>query len=68
MGFCDSQKSRKGDITYFCERTGRIFREDIKIYELYIRKDFYPEPEKKIMIHACTIAGRIKPIERERYR
>ena len=29
MGFCDSQKSPKDDITYFCERTGRIFREDI---------------------------------------
>ena len=45
-GFCDSRKSRKGDITYFCERTGRIFREDIKVCKLYIRKDFCPEPEK----------------------
>ena len=39
LGFCDSQKSRKGDITYFCERTGWIFRED---------KDFCAEPEKII--------------------
>ena len=45
-GFCDSQKSRKGDITYFCERTERIFREDIKVSKLYIRKDFCPEPKK----------------------
>ena len=42
----NSQKSLKGDITYFCERTGRIFREDIKVCKLYIRKDFCPEPEK----------------------
>ena len=43
-----TQKSRKGDITYFCERTGRIFREDIKIKvcKIYIHKDFCPEPKK----------------------
>ena len=46
MGFCDSQKLRKSDITYFCERTGRISREDIKVCKLYIRKDFCPEPGK----------------------
>ena len=29
----------------FCERNGRIFREDIKLCKMYIRKDFCPEPE-----------------------
>ena len=67
VGFCDSQKSRKGDITYFCERTGRILREDIKVCKLYIRKDSWAEPEFVFMIHACTISGRLKPIEKERY-
>ena len=43
-GFCDSQKSMKGDITYFCERIGRIFREDI--YQLDTRKDSRAEPKK----------------------
>lgn len=46
MGLCDSQKQRKGDITYFCDRTERIIREDIKVSKLYIRKDFCPEPKK----------------------
>ena len=32
-----------GDIAYFCERTGRILREDIKVYKLYIRKDSQAE-------------------------
>ena len=48
MGFYDPQKSRKGDITYFYERTGRIFREDIKVYKMYTPKDFYPEPKNII--------------------
>ena len=52
MGFCDSRKSRKGDITYFCERTGRIFSEDIKVCKIYIRKDFCPEPKRKISLFA----------------
>ena len=44
-GCCYSQNSRKGNITYFCERTGRIFSEDIKVRKLYgIRKDFCIEP------------------------
>ena len=46
--FCDSQKSRKGGITYVCERTGRIFREDIKVCKTNIAKDFCPEPKKTI--------------------
>ena len=46
--FCDSQKSRKGDITYIFERTGRIFKEDIKVYKMYIHKDFCAEPEEII--------------------
>ena len=33
------------EITYFCERTGKIFREDIKVCKMYIRK----------LIYACTI-------------
>ena len=37
--FCDSQKSRRGDITYFWERTGRILREDIKVCKLYIHNN-----------------------------
>ena len=44
--FCDSQMLRKGDITYFCEITGRMFREDIKVHKLYIHKDFCAELEK----------------------
>ena len=67
MGLCDSQKQRKGDITYFCDRTERIFREDIKVSKLYIRKDFCPEPKKKFMICACTTFPTFKLIETERY-
>ena len=48
MGFYDSQKSRKGDITYFCEKTGWIFREDIEVCKMYIHKDLCAEPEKII--------------------
>ena len=39
MGFYGSQQSRKGDITYFGERTGRILRENIEVCNLHIRKD-----------------------------
>ena len=42
--FCDFRKSRKGDITYVCARTGRISREDIKVCVLYIRKNSRAEP------------------------
>ena len=50
VGFCDFRKSRKGDITYFCERTGRILREDIEVCNLYIRKNSRAEPEKIISL------------------
>ena len=56
---CDSQKSRKGDITYFCERTGRILRVDIKVCKLYIRNYSRAVQKNKFMIYECTIAGRI---------
>ena len=32
-----TQKLLEGGITYFCERAGRIFREDIKVYKMYVR-------------------------------
>ena len=67
MGLCDSQESQKCDITYFCERTGRIFREDIKVCKLYIRKGFCPEPKNNFMICGCTIFPTFKLIEMERY-
>ena len=55
MGLCDSQKLWKGDITYFCERTGRIFKENTIVCKFYMHKDFCAEP-KKFMIYACTIS------------
>ena len=60
--------SRKGDIIYFCEITGRMFREDIKVHKLYIHKDFCAELEKKFTIYACTIFPTFKLIETEMYR
>ena len=48
MEFCDSRKSWKGDIIYFCERTGGILREDIKVCNLFIRKNSRAEPDKII--------------------
>jgi len=39
-------KSHRREITYFYERTGRIFREDIKVCKMYIMKNFCPEPKK----------------------
>ena len=36
----------KGDIACFCDRTGRILREDIKVCTFYIRKHSRAEPEK----------------------
>ena len=47
-GFCNYQKSRKGDMTYFCERTGRIVIEDIKVCNMYIHTYFCPDPEQII--------------------
>ena len=41
-----TQKLLEGGITYFCERTGRIFREDIKICKVNIRKNFRAEKRK----------------------
>ena len=40
--------SKVADIRYFCERTGRIFREDIKVCKMYIHTDFCSDPEKMI--------------------
>ena len=45
------------EIKYFCENTGRIFREDIKVCKMYIRE----------LIYACTILSTFKLIELERY-
>ena len=60
VGFYDSQKSRKGDIIIVCERTIRIFREDIKLCKIYVHKDFCAEPEKIILARdknpsVCTV-------------
>ena len=47
------------DITYFCERTGRIFKENIKVFKLYIRKDFCPESKRNIswFAHVQLLVG-----------
>ena len=65
-GFYDSQKSQKGDITYFGERTGRILRENIKVCKLHM-EGFPGRARNNIfMIYTFTISGRLKPIEWER--
>ena len=50
LGFWDSQKSRKGNITYFFERAGRMFREDIKVCKMCIHKNFSAAPGQKKII------------------
>ena len=68
MGFCDSQKLRKGEITYFCERTGRIFRENILKYVKYTYLRISVTSQKNnFMICACIIFPSFKLIETERY-
>ena len=53
----DTKNIQGREITYFGEKTGRIFREDIKVCKIYIRK----------VIYACTIFPTFKLIELERY-
>ena len=48
LGLYNSQKSWKGDITYICDRTGSIFREDNKVCKIYIYKNFCSELETMI--------------------
>ena len=46
MGGLYTKHIHRKEIKLFCGKTGRIFREDIKVCKLYIRKAFGPEPEK----------------------